>query len=275
MIALFQRPAVLALVLLAALGLGIAIFREHGKLTGELTALHSGEMPTARQNDGASSAESAALIAELANETALLRAAEAKTAELVKSLPPMSGEEWRSLGRVEELGQQAGDLLRTVSEAVARTKTGQPPGEADAGTLFLQMSAWMKPMEAIGEMEEDPEEIARLHTATLASRTTLDAATQTRVKQQIEREFTRLHELKLTRAQLPTDGRDDWYPRRSKALNEAAARVEALIPPAHRVEFAVAQSLHLGTGMRTKTHVFPDGHGVISTGFDLPGLMNF
>ena len=92
------------------------------------------------------------------------------------------------------------------------------------------------------------------------------------MRQQIEREFTQLREKKLTRPQRPDEERDDWYARRKTALNEAMQRIEAQIPATQRQPFAVGQSLHLGTGLRTKSEVGPDGHGSISMGLDLPGL---
>ena len=135
-----------------------------------------------------------------------------------------------------------------------------------------RMMTWLKRMDAIGEMEDDAPEIAQLHTATLGSRMKLDAPTQARVQQQIEREFILLREAGLTRPQRPAAERDAWYLRRRTALNEATQRIEALIPAGERREFAVGQSLHLGTGLRTKSELRPDGHGSISMAFDLPGL---
>ena len=159
---------------------------------------------------------------------------------------------------------------------MAKVKQTDPATAAEPKANDLafmqQMMAWMKRMDAIGEMEDDPAEIARLHTATLGARMKLDAATQARVQQQIEREFTQFRDQKLTRPQRPETERDDWYLRRRTALNEATQRIEALIPAAQRAEFAVGQSLHLGTGMRAKTEVRPDGHGSLSMIFDLPGI---
>ena len=276
----------LVLVMIAGLFFGTKVFREHRELTAELAALQAAHPPaTASQPDSVSD-----LGAMIESESALRRAAEAKAVEIGKELPPMSDEEWRSLGRVEELGQQAADFLRTFAERVAKIKQAAPKPDAtntdslqqtpggetvaeDTDLAFMQqMMTWLKRMDAIGEMEDDPAEVARLHTATLSTRMKLDASTQARVQQQMEREFTQLHAQKLTRPQRPDTERDAWYLRRRTALNEAAQRIEALIPTVERQEFAVGQSLHLGTGMRTKSEVRPDGHGSVTMAFDLPGI---
>ena len=183
----------------------------------------------------------------------------------------MSNEEWRSLGRIEELGQQAGDFMRALAGHRERMKAGKLKTEDQAG-FGPEMMRWLKRMEVIGEMEDTPTEIARLHTATLSARMKLDAPTQERVRLQIEREFSQLAEKKLTRPQRPDTARDEWYARRKTALDEATQRIEALIPAAQREQFAVGQSLHLGTGMRTKTDLRPDGHGSVYMMIDLPGL---
>lgn len=263
---------VLVLLVLGGLAVGGRVFKDHSRLKAELATLRVAAQPADATASAPATEELARISAEIENETALKRAAEAKAIEIGKSLPPMSDVEWRSLGRVEELGQQAGDFLRTFSDAIGRMKAGQPLDDGDGNTFMQRMMGWLKRMEAIGEMEDDAPEIARLHTATLGSRLKLDAATQARVQSQIEREFTLLREAGLTRPQRPDTERDDWYLRRRTALNEATQRIEALIPAGQQQEFAVGQSLHLGTGLRTKSELGPDGHGSISMALDLPGL---
>ena len=264
--------AALGLTMLGGLMLGTRLFREHAELDGELALLRAAQTSGPAPSAIAPSGEIARLSAEYENETALLRAAEAKAQELGKALPRMSDEEWRSLGRVEELGQQTADFLGFFSEITDRMKNQEPMSEADSSRIAGDTMAWIKRLEAIGEMEDSPAEIAKLHTATLSARMKLDAATQERVRRQIEREFTDLQEQKLTRPQRPDTARDDWYARRKAVLNEATQRIEALIPAAQRQPFAVGQSLHLGTGLRTKTEVRPDGHGSVTMGLELPGL---
>lgn len=262
----------LALVMLGGLVLGVLLFREHRDLAAELAALRAGASPGAAQADAPPSAESARIFAELERESALLRAAEAQAIEIGKSLPPLSNEEWRSLGRVEELGRQAADFVRTSAEWMVQINKGGAPSEAHGKAFAHQLTAWIKRMDAIGEMEDDPAEVARLHTATLSMRLKLDTPTQARVQQEIEREFTQLRAQQLTRMQRPDTERDAWYARRSTALNAATQRIEALIPAGQRQEFAVGQSLHLGTGLRTKTEIQSDGRGSMSLLFHLPGI---
>ena len=260
--------AALGLTMCGGLVLGTRLFKTHRELDGELEILREAQTP----GSAPALVGLAPLSAEHARETDLLRAAEAKAVALGKSLPPLSEEEWRSLGRVEELGWQAADFLGHFSEASAQMKSAKSPDGADANRLLGDLMAWMKRMEAIGEMEDDPAEIASLHTATLASRMKLDADLQARVRRQIEREFSQLREKKLTRPQRPGTERDDWYARRKTALDEAVLRIEALIPAGQRVAFAVGQSLHLGTGLVAKTEVRADGHGSVNMMIELPGI---
>ncbi len=262
----------LGLVMCGGLVLGVKIFRESRALKTELVALRSAPTSVAPAKDPAPTVESASVAAEIERETALLRAAEAKAVEIGKSLPAMSNEEWRSLGRIEELGQQAGDFVRSFADFLGRQKKNEEIKPEENNRFGQEMMSWLKRMEVIGEMEDTPAEIARLHTATLSTRLKLDAATAERVRQQIERDFFQLREQKLTRPQRPETERDDWHLRRRTALNEATQRIEALIPAAQREQHAVGQSLHLGTGLRTATEVRPDGHGSMTMIFDLPGI---
>ena len=267
-------PAALALTMLGGLVLGARLFREHRELDGELAILRAAQTSGVAKSALPPGSENARLSSEYENETALLRVADAKALEFGKALPRMTEEEWHSLGRVEELGQQAADFLGFFTGLADQAKNRQPVSEADNSRVMGDIVGWMKRLEAIGEMEDDPAEIARLHAATLSARMKLDAAVQERVQKQIEREFTQLREQKLTRPQRPDEERDDWYVRRKTALNEASQRIEALIPAVRREQFAVGQSLHLGTGLRTKTELKPDGHGSVSMGLELPGLNN-
>ena len=207
----------------------------------------------------------------MARESALCRAAEVKAIEIRTSLPVLLNDEWRSLGRVEELGQHAGDLLRSFAEDCARMKAEGEKSDI-AGRFFYEMTTLMKRMEVIGEMEDSPGEIARLHTSTLSTRLKLDAATTARVRQQIERDFSRLREEKLSRSQRPETGRNEWYLRRHTALDEATQRIEAIIPAAQREQDAVGQSLHLGTGLVTEFKAGSDGIERAYRRFDLPGI---
>ena len=265
--------AILGLTMLAGLAIGPRLFRENKELNLELGVLRAAQASgTAPDTKNVPTAEMARLSAESESETALLHAAEEKARELGKALPRISEEEWRSLGKVEELGAQAADFIRVFSEMQAAMRGPEPRQEADGVRLVSNLFMWMKRMEVIGEMEDDAAEVARLHTATLSARMKLDAPTQERVRLQIEREFSQLAEKKLTRPQRPDTARDEWYARRKTALDEATQRIEALIPAAQREQFAVGQSLHLGTGMRTKTDLRPDGHGSVYMMIDLPGL---
>jgi len=118
-------------------------------------------------------------------------------------------------------------------------------------------------------------EIARFHASSLQARLRLDGATTEKVREQVEREFQQIKQQGLARPQRPESEQGDWYRRRKQALDEASARIEALIPLDQRQPHAVGQSLYLGTGMRTNSHVGPDGHGSVTMGLDLPGIDPF
>ena len=264
----------LVFVMCGGLAIGARLFHDRSALQAELATLRSQQNPNGIANAPASGNGVASLVAEIERESALLRVAEAKAAEIGKSLPAMSNEEWRSLGHVEQLGWQAGDLLRSMSEMEERRKRGEKIGAEEARRASREEMEGLDRLAVIGEMEDSPDEIARLHAATVSARLKLDAATADRVRQQIEREFSKLREQKLTRPHLPETQADEWYVRRGKALDEAVHRVEALIPASHQQEFVVGQSLHLGTGRRVILKWDSPKQGAITMGisYDLPGL---
>ena len=53
--------------------------------------------------------------------------------------------------------------------------------------MMGDIMGWMKRLEALGEMENDAAEIAKLHAATLSARMKLDATVQERVRRQASR----------------------------------------------------------------------------------------
>ena len=268
--------SVLALifVMCGGLAIGARLFHERSALQAELATLRSQQNPNAVANAAASDDGSGSVAADIERESALLRVAEAGAAEIGKSLPALSHEEWRSLGHVEDLGWQAGDLLRSMTETAARRKRGEKLSAEEGTRASVETTTGLARLAVIGELEDTPDEIARLHTAALSARLKLDAATADRVRQQIEREFIQLREQKLTRSHLPEAQADEWYERRSKALDEAVHRVEALIPASQRQEFVVGQSLHLGTGRRVilKWDSPKPGTTTMWISYDLPGL---
>ena len=260
----------LVFVMCVGLVIGVRLFRDKHALVAELAALRSQPNPSAAESKN----DNVSLAAEIERESNLLLAAEAQVREIGKSLPALSNEEWRSLGQVEELGWLAGDLLRFMSEMQERRKRGEKLSAEEEARVPRERMAGLARLAVIRELEDTPDEIARLHAATLSARLKLDAATADRVRQQIEREFAQLHDQKLTRSHLPAAQADEWYERRSKALDEAVHRVEAIIPASHQREFAVGQSLHLGTGRRVilKWDSPSPGQITMSVSYNLPGL---
>ena len=272
-------PAIIPLVALvfvmcAGLAVAVRLFREKHALVAELVTLRSPSNSDALQNAAGSEESDAKLAVELEHESTLLLTAEAQVREIGNSLPALSNEEWRSLGHVEELGWLAGDLLRFMSEKEAQKRRGEKFSAEEYERISSEKMAGLARLAVIGELEDTPDEIARLHTATLCARLKLDAATADRVQQQIEREFSQLREQKLTRPHLPQAQADEWYERRGKALEEAVHRVEAMIPTSCQREFVVGQSLHLGTGRRAiiKWDSPSKGTAQMWISYDLPGL---
>jgi len=258
----------LVVVMCAGLAIGMRLFHDNHALKAELATLRS----VPNQSAAGSQNESASLAAEIERESVLLSAAETRAIEIGKSLPALSNEEWRSLGHVEELGWQAGDLLDSMSEIAERRKSGEKISREEDARVFQEMTAGLARLAVIGDMEDSPDEIARLHATTLRARLKLDAATADRVRHQIEREFIHLRDQKLTRSNLLEEEHDEWFERRSGALDAAAIRVEALIPVSQREQFVVGQSLHLGTGRRAIINEISPGRLAMRVSYDLPGL---
>jgi hypothetical protein len=82
--------------------------REHGRLTTELAAIHAQAAPAESEEESAFVTQIAALNAEIEQETARLADAQTQIAAMKNALPPMTGQVLRSLGRIEDLGRQAG-----------------------------------------------------------------------------------------------------------------------------------------------------------------------
>jgi hypothetical protein len=153
----------LILVMCAGLAIGIWLFYENHALKAELATLRS----VPNQSAAGSQNEKASLVAEIEHESTLLSAAEARAIEIGKSLPAMSNEEWRSLGHVEELGWQASDLLDSMSEIAKRRKSGEKISREEDSRISQDRTAGLARLAVIGDMEDSPDEIARLHATTL------------------------------------------------------------------------------------------------------------
>jgi hypothetical protein len=205
--------------------------------------------------------------------------AQAQTAAAKEALPPMNGQVLRSLGRIEDLGRQAGRIIEQVIEfsKAASGPSAPTPKDEEMMRAMQSMMSWTASIEMIGDMEDDPKEIARLHATTIAERLKLDAATTASIEKQIAREFAELAAAGLVRSKRPSgDELAAWRERRAEVLHAAAARVESQIPVNQRQPWVVEQSLQLGNAFVRDVKMDGDGHGSIAIGVVLPGIkMNF
>jgi hypothetical protein len=257
-----------ATVVGAGLWGNVRLMREGHVMRTEIKTLRDEPAPAQPGEDATTAAEIASLSRELAEESALLQKAETELTALQETVPAVENEELRSFGGVERMGLEAAEFLPQLANFMGRNDLSDEETSRVMGTMM----GWLNRVAAVGELEANASEIARFHAATLQTRLQLDGETTEKVRQQIDAEFRQLQSLNLTRPQRPDTDQDDWYRRRYRFLDEASARIEALIPPGQRQPYAIGQSLHLGTGMRTETHIGPNGHGSISMGLNLPGI---
>jgi hypothetical protein len=259
---------------LAGLWGNVRLIHERRALRTELATLRGEPLPIDSREEVAVATEITKLSGDLAEETALFQNAETKLAALQTTVPAVENEELRSFGHIEQMGLEAAEFLPMLADFTGRMKDGAADklsGE-ESSRIIGEMMGWLNRLEAVGELEGNASEIARFHAATLQARLQLDLPTTEKVRQQVEREFGQLQSKNLARPQRPEADQDEWYRRRKRALDEATARIEALIPPSQRQPYLVGQSLYLGTGMRTQTQIGADGHGSIVMGLDLPGI---
>jgi hypothetical protein len=249
--------------------------REHGRLTTELAAIHAQAAPAESEEESAFVTQIAALNAEIEQETARLADAQTQIAAMKNALPPMTGQVLRSLGRIEDLGRQAGQFIEQVIDfsKAAGGPSARKQSEEEMTRTMQSMMSWTATIETIGEMEDDPREIARLHATTIAERLKLNAATAASVEKEIARVFQELATAGLVRSKRPSgDELTGWREHRGDVLHAAAARIENLIPADQRQPWVVEQSLQLGNAFVGQVQMGADGHGSIVVGVVLPGV---
>ncbi|HEX5176050.1 MAG TPA: hypothetical protein VFV83_03420 [Chthoniobacteraceae bacterium] len=266
--------AVLTLLAFAGFGVNIHLAQERKEMRGELTALRGKSLPADASERTREIAAIASLSRELASEEALLAEARQRSAAISRRVPSVEQEQLRSFGHVEQMGQEAALFIPQLAAFMKQMQNAGaaklPPEES--ARMMNSMMGWMNRLEAIGELETNPAEIARFHAVTLEARLGLGGEVRAKVEQQLQKEFAELNTRGLARPQRPVEGEEDWYQRRNSALHEATQRVESLIPPGRRQQYVVGQSLYLGTGLRSQTTIGADGHGSVKVGLALPGL---
>jgi hypothetical protein len=249
--------------------------REHRRLTTDLSALHAQVAANGTEDQTAFVTQIARLNAEIEQESARLAEAQAQNAAAKQALPAMNGQVLRSLGRIEDLGRQAGQFIERLidfSKAAAR-QSARKPSQEEMMQAMQSMMSWTASIEMIGEMEDDPREIARLHATTISERLKLDAAIVASIEKQIAQEFQELAAAGLVCSKRPSgDELATWRERRADALHAAAARVESQIAADQRQPWVVEQSLQLGNAFVRDVKMDADGHGSIAFGVVLPGI---
>ena len=272
------RPALVAtFILLSAAALQSARFgRQHKALAAELATLRGDHVQPTAAEQAAVETEIARISAELTRQAAELEQAEAAMKQAQKELPPMTGEELRSLGRMEDFARKAAALIEQIAELSRLMKDPAAKSQSDEviGRVTQQMAKWASWLAVIGQMEESPTEIGQLHAQTIATRLGLDPAATTALEKQIANEFARLAESGLIRPQRPESIEEtkDWNKRRSETLHLAAARLEPCIPAPQRKPWVVEQSLELGNAIRHSASMDSAGHGSANVALVLPGL---
>jgi len=273
---IIPAAALVALILTMAAGgwQSVRFAREHAALSAELGTLRGTPTASPAADRAKTDPQIAQARAELERESTQLAAALAKVAEAEKALPPLKGEELRSLGRIDELGRRASQFIEQIMEYGKQSNdpNRKKLSEEESNKMTEQIMPWLEKVEVIGTMEDDPQEIAQLHATTIADRLKLDPVTAARVKEQITREFTDLLAAGLVRSQKPAgDGLEDWQKRRSTAVQGAVGRLEALIPAGSRQPWVMEQSMQLGNSLQKQVNVGTDGHGSMNFSITLPG----
>lgn len=225
-------------------------------------------MPEAMNGQPAGRLSVEELRAEAQREIAARAVAEAKIAALNNRLPTRDGEVVVSFGRIEQMGQRAGNavivLARQATAQTAAQKSGVTPVTdltTNEQTAFLEFISQLGELRAV---ENDPREIARFHVSTLREVFGLDEATAERASAFLEPEFARLKAQGLTASFRPENGPGDWDRRRDAAMTEIADRLRPLLPANHAQLPLLPGILSLGGGLRTEVKLKPDGHGTIN-----------
>jgi hypothetical protein len=247
--------AALSLALIGAVSIWqtVQFARGNQDLRRELLQRRAAATAEAARTTAEASAEADAARVELEDARARLRTAEARLDELAKSLDITPADQLKSYGRVEELAANGVTLLKAIEELPIAKHAAHLEGRKwDPAVFMKDMAGLIVNTEAIGQLEENPAKVAELHAQALREMLALDEGTSQRVMERLVAEFEALKAQGLTRPDRPGEGREEWYARRDQAVLEAAARIEALIPPQLQKPNAVAETMNLGTAFRNR-----------------------
>jgi hypothetical protein len=206
--------------------------------------------------------ELVALQVELDRESSALRAAREKAGKIAGDLSIAPEEELKSLGHMEEIATESAQFLDSVQKVSGANPIASSKEEAArlAG-IRKHLVGWSVKMDAIGKLESQPAQIARLHACTMRDVLELDPATTQRVQEALAAEFTLLRNQGLERMKRPNEEQDAWYTRRDAAMAAASERIATFIPGGQRQQQAetVSQVMHLGSGLRSQMITDPKG----------------
>jgi hypothetical protein len=263
-----RRPAPLPVLLTAGVLLVITVSAwqtirfasENDALRSEISERRASATSATVSATLPSSTELERTRAELDRARTRLRTAEAKADELAQTLAIAPADELKSFGRLEELAVDGAKFLKLLEEVPKAKAAADLEGRRWDTAVFLKdLPGWIVHSDAIGQLEENPKEIADVHARALRERLGLDEKVSQHVHARLIAEFALLHQLGFTRPQRPPKEHDEWYAERDRMLLEAAARIEETIPPENRKPSAVVETINLGTGFRNRTIRFAGG----------------
>ena len=249
---------------------------EHEKFAAELSALRDSVLAAVSADQAAALDRRIAEATDaLTRETARRTVAETSVKAAEAAIPGAKDEELRSAGHIEKFALGAAEWIESfvAADSALHGSKGATAAEQEKALEFLKtMMEWVPKLTLVGEMEDTPADVAKLHASTITKRLDLDGASLAAIRDQIQREFTDLATAGLTRSHCPEVDAKEWRARRTSAIAEAAKRVEALLPPARLKSNVVAQSLSLGDAYFSQVQTLPDGRGSVNFGVRLPGL---
>jgi hypothetical protein len=208
----------------------------------------------------------ASLREELKHEAATVEATEKALAGVRAKLPPIAADETVvSFGRIADMGEEAGQAIRGISELFTGGNQGRSREEVQAS--FMKLIAWMP---EIAGFEEQPAEIACFQAAVFRQVFELDETRTRQVEAILKTHFAALKAGGLTAAK---SAEPAWRERRSAVLTPLLWQLRPFIPPDFKSPGIVSQIVNAGAGMETKTetHLSPEpGKSSTSVMMSLP-----
>jgi hypothetical protein len=194
------------------------------------------------------------LLRQIQEEQAALDATRRRADDLAARLPGAAdGEVIVSLGKIEDMGRDAGRALQSMLRA---TSLGAD-NPAKIQEAFLQWMEVIGGLPEIREFETKPEEISRFQSRALAEALSLPPAAEAAIQPLIRDAFAGMAARGLTANQRPATGSEAWIEERSHALQDLMLRLRPHVPDSgsSSARQALTFVLNLGAGMETETQM--------------------